>query len=175
MKIGEVAQQLGRRLARDRHWRAMQLVERRHPVLRRLDNDLVAHTVLVVQPEVCRRRAAAGQRDQQAVGDVSLGQADLLGERAVGIDHDPRRVEDLLHMDVHRAGNPSEVCGDLLRHAEIRARFRYRARDLDVDRRGQTEVEDLTDDIGGLREEFQIREPTRQLSSRRVFKYAAVG
>src|SRR4029077_5952991 len=167
-KIGQVAQQLRRRLPRDGDGSAMQLVEGVHPVLLRLDHDLVAHAVFVVEPEIGRRRSAAGQRDQQVVGDVPLRQADLLGEDTVTIDHDPRRVEDLLHVHVHRTRDAFELVGDLLGDLEILIRFRQGARDLYVDGGGQAEVEDLADDVGRLSEEFEIRKPARQLVAERL-------
>ena len=47
-----------------------------------------------------------------------------LRPRAVGVDHDPGRVEDLLHVHVHRAGHAAQLRGDLLGDLEIRVRFR---------------------------------------------------
>ncbi len=141
----------------------MQLVQRRDAGLGRLDHDLVAHAVRVIEPEVGRRRPAAGQREQHAAGDVLLGQAGLLREDAVIVDRDSWRIEDLLDVNVHRAGNASKLLGDLLGDAVVRLRFRQRARDLYVDRGGQAEVEDLAHDVRRLGEELEIREPMRQL------------
>jgi hypothetical protein len=97
------------------------------------------------------------------VGDSLLGQAGLLGEDPVTVDHDSWRGQDLLDVHVHRAGNASELLGDLLGHMVVRLRFWQRARDLNVDRRGQAEVEDLAYDVRRLREELDLREPVRQL------------
>src|SRR2546428_12249853 len=38
---------------------------------------------------------------------------------------------------------------------------------MDVDRRGQAEVEDLVHDVGGLGEDLEIRKPVRQLLAER--------
>ena len=112
-------------------------------------------------------RAAARQRDQQAVGHVALRHARLLGEGPVGVDHDPRRVEDLLDMHVHGPRHRAELGCDLLRDAEIRVGLGQRPRDLDVDRRGETEVEDLVHDVGRLGEELELREALGQLVAQR--------
>ncbi len=48
--------------------------------------------------------------------------------------------------------------------------LRERSRHLDVDGRGQAEVEYLADDVGGLGEQLYIGELARAMPSRRVFK-----
>src|SRR4029450_12814246 len=141
----------------------MQLVEGRYPILGRLDHDLVAHAIFWVEPKVGRRRPAAGQRDQQVVGDVPLRQTDLLGENPVTVDHDPRRIEDLLHAHVHRTRDASELTRDLMGALEILLGFRQRTGYLYINGSGQAEVEDLANDVSRLGEEFEIRKPARQL------------
>ena len=77
----------------------------------------------------------------------------------IHFDVDRRRVEYLLEADVDGPGNgrdaPHEVAGDLLV-------LRVAPDDLHVDRRRQSEVQDLPDDVGGLEEEHQFREPFAQ-------------
>ena len=146
----------------------MQVVHRADAVLLGLDDDRIADPVLVVQPEVGRRRAAARERDRQAVRHVLLRQADLLRDLAVGVNHDPRRVEDLLHVHVDRARHPGQLARDLVGHRVVPVVLLDRAADLDVDRRRQSEVEDLADDVGGLGEEFEIGKAPRQLIAQRL-------
>ena len=69
-----------------------------------LGDDLIAHAVLVVQPEIGRRRAADAS-DTDSCWQVLLGQTALLSQDPVGVDHDPRRAGDLLHVHVHRTGH----------------------------------------------------------------------
>ena len=78
------------------------------PVLRHLRDDRIGDAVLRVEPEIRLHLAAAGERDQQAVGDVALGQPDLAGKRAVDVDVDLRIVEHLLDA---RVGDAGHLCG----------------------------------------------------------------
>ncbi len=71
-------------------------------LLRRLDGDRVVHPVLGVDPVVRRDLTARAERDEQAVGDVALGQADLIGPGPVDVDLELGGVDDLVQVDVHR-------------------------------------------------------------------------
>ena len=95
-------------------------------------------------------------------------QADLLCKRPITIDHDPRRIEDLLHVDVRRTGDAFELVGDLLGDLEILIRFRQGAGDLDINGGRQAEVKDLAHDVGWLGEKLEIRELARQLLAQRL-------
>ena len=95
-------------------------------------------------------------------------QADLLCERAITIDHDPRRIENLLHVHVRRTGNAFELLGDLLGNLEILIGFSQRAGYLYIDGGGQAEVKDLAHDVGRLGKKLEIREPARQLLAERL-------
>ena len=92
-----------------------------------------------------------------------LGQPGLLGDDAIGIDHHPRRVHDLLDVHVDGARHGREIVGDLLRRLIILVRLADRPADLYVDRSRQPEVEDLAHDVGRLGEELQLGKPARQL------------
>ena len=89
---------------------------------------------------------AAGQSDQQAVGDVALGEADLAGKRAVDLDIDLRIVEHLLDAQVGDAGHRADALEQIGGVGVVG--FLIVADHLHVDRRRQAEIEDLRDDVG---------------------------
>ena len=72
------------------------------------------------------------------------------------------QIHQLLHVHVGRAGNLAHLICDPLRDVVIRAHIR--AHDLDVDRRGQSEIKNLRHDIGGLEEEFHAWETRREFA-----------
>jgi hypothetical protein len=73
--------------------------------LRRLDREVVVHAILRVQPEGRGDLEARAQGDQQAVGDVALGEAELIRLGAIHGQLQLGLVEKLVHVRVHRAGN----------------------------------------------------------------------
>ena len=79
-----------------------------------------------------------------------------LGLRAVDIQKQRGRGEQLLHVHVHRAGNLLDAAGDLLRDQVIGALVR--ADELDVDRGRRAEIQNLADHVGRLEKEFACRE-----------------
>ena len=83
------------------------VLERIHPVLRRLRRDRVADAGRGVQPERRRRLAAAAQRDQQVVRDVALREPGLRRARPVDVQVQLRLVERLVHAQVDDARAPA--------------------------------------------------------------------
>jgi hypothetical protein len=78
-------------------------------VLWHLRDDRIGDAVLGVQPEIRLNLATAGQRDEKAVGGVTLGQSDLAGERPVDLHVELRIVEDLLDAQVGDAGHRADA------------------------------------------------------------------
>ncbi len=81
----------------------VQRVERIHLVLRGLHGDEVVHAVGRVDPVVARRLAAGRERDQQRIRHVVGGQTHLDRLMTVHIHVELRRVDELVHVHVHRA------------------------------------------------------------------------
>src|SRR5439155_22390012 len=110
-----------------------------------------------------RRRGleAAGQRDEQAVGEVPGGEAALSRLRAVDLDVELRIVEALVDAKVDQPPYLTQLVQHLVGDSTIA--LDVRALDLDVDRRGQAEVDDLRDDVGGQEVEGHAGELRREL------------
>ena len=160
----EIAQQLRLALAGhgDRH--AVQIVHRADAVLWRLDDDRIPHAVLVVQPEILRRRAAASQRDRQAVGDVLTPSSRSAWATCRSVLTMIRGESRICCTCTSTApGTPDSSCEICCAICVVLVALLNRPADLDVDRGGQPEVEDLADDVGRLGEELQVGKPPRQL------------
>ena len=115
-------------------------------ILRHLRDDRIGDPILRIEPEIRVHLLAAGQSDQQAVGDVTLGEADLAGKRAIDLDIDLRVVEHLLDAQVGDAGHRTDALEKIGRISVVG--FLIVADHLHVDRRRQAEIEDLRDDVG---------------------------
>ena len=152
--IGE--QLIGGARAARMHGRIEQFGGGGHAVFGRLHDDGIVHAVLRIDPVIRRELHVAAQRDQQAVGDVLLGEAKLIGARAVHVEAQLGCVDDLVQVDVHRAGNVRQARGDLAGQRVVGGRVGERADHLHVDGRGQSEIEDLAHDIGRLEEEGEV-------------------
>ncbi|ARF90813.1 putative autotransporter protein [Burkholderia cenocepacia] len=154
----------GRRLRRaggaggQRHVR--ERLQRIHRVLRRLHEHRVADAVARIEPEVRRRLRAAGQRDQQVLRDVALVETGLDRLRTIDVHVDSGFVAGLLDARVDEPAHAAQ-----LREQRVRDRavlVELVADDLDVDRRGQSEVEDLADDVGRQERERHAGERLRE-------------
>src|SRR5207244_8319256 len=108
---------------------------------RGLGGEVVADAVLPVQEERRRGLEAAAQRDEQAAGEVPGGEAALSGLRAVDGDIELRIVEALMDSKVDEPPHLTQLVQHLVGDPAIA--LDVRALDLDVDRRGQAEVDDL--------------------------------
>ena len=129
-------------------------------VLRTHGDNAVLDAVLLVQIELRRNLGAAAEREQHAVGDISLGESTLRGLRAIHCDVQPRVVECLLDAQVRQSGDVAERIEKFVRDLAIA--FDVIAVDLDIDRRGKTEVQNLRDDVGGQQVEHDAGEQARQ-------------
>ena len=80
-----------------------------------------------------------------------------------------------MHVHVHGAGNARQLRLNLSRQARNwRARWE-RSDHLHVDRRGQSEVENLADDVGGLEEEVEVGKLAVQARAQLADIIASVG
>ncbi len=144
----------------------LQRAQRIDLVLRRLHHDRVGHAVVRIEVVGRRDLRAAGQIDDQAVGDVALGQPDILRAGAVDIDVEGRIVGRLLDARIGDAGNPANPAQQLVGIGEIRGQIG--AADLQVDRRRRAEIQDLADDVGRQEREGHARKGARQLLAQRL-------
>ncbi len=132
------------------------------PVLRCLRRDAVVHAVLWIHPEVRSGLRGGAERNKNAARDILLRQTQFGGHDAVDSKIELRAVGDLMQVDVHRAGDRGDPLPELL--GEFSVSLTGHADDLDIQRRGEAEVEDLTGHVGGLKEEVALGEPLRKLS-----------
>ena len=130
-------------------------------VLRRLHHDRIGHAVIRIEVVGRRHLRGAGKVDHETVGDVALGQADILRAGAVDIDVEGRIVRRLLDARIGDAGNPADLGQQIVGIGEVGADIG--AADLQVDRRRRAEVQDLADDVGRQEGEADAGEQPRQL------------
>ena len=138
--------------------RVHQVVHRVDLRQRRLHRDEVVHVVLRVEEEVRRTPATGRQRGQHVVGHVALAMPSFGGAQPVHV-HLQRRDSPAPAPDA-RSATPGIICiaAQQLLRQHHRTRSKFDVLDLDVDRRGQAEIQHLADDVGGLEIERRCRE-----------------
>ena len=94
------------------------------------------------------------------VGDLRLGQTELERSGAVDIDKKLERVDDLMQVDIRGTLDLAEPGFELA--CDRKVVRRVMAGDLDVDRRRQTEIQHLGDDISRLEVEDRVRKGRAQ-------------
>ena len=134
--------------------------------MRRLHHDRIGHAIIRIEIIGRGDLRAARQIDNEAVGDVALGQPDILGAGAVDVDIEGRIVGRLLDPCIRDAGYPANPAQQLIGIAEIRRHIG--AADLQVDRRRRTEIEDLADDVGRQERKRQAGKGAWQLFAERL-------
>ena len=144
----------------------LQRAQRIDLVLRRLHHDRIGHAIVRIEIVGRRDLRAARQVDDQAVGDIALGQADILRAGAVDIDIEGRIVGRLLDARIGDAGDPANPAQQLIGVGEIRVHVG--AADLQVDRRRRAEIQDLADDVGRQERERHAGKGARQLLAQRL-------
>ena len=154
------------------HRHVAQVIERGHPVLRGLRHQRVLQAVFRIQPEGGRDLAAAGQGQQQVVGHIALGDAQLLGAAAIRVHAHFRQIVRLLDAGIDEARDMPQRFQQLIGHVAV---LRARADDLDVDGRRDAEVQDLADDVGRQEREGGCPGTRRGRSRRRMRTYFEVG
>ncbi len=123
---------------------------------RRLDRDRVVHVVPWIEPEARRLEEARAERREHARRDGALGDAHLERLRAVDLHAERRVVEELRDADVARPGNLRHPRAQALRDRIVL--LEVEAGDLHVDRRGEAEIQNLSDDVRRLRVDVHLRE-----------------
>jgi len=119
-----------------------------------LHRHLIIDAILEIQPEVRRRQPARTQRGEQRIRHVLLREPDLAGARAINIDAQLGAVHPLLQMDVGRSADLRHPGLDLLGQGKV---FGAGSGDLDIDGRGQAEVQNLAHDIRSRKRELHVR------------------
>src|SRR4029077_1134361 len=115
-------------------------------VLRLLHDDRVLHPVLRVQPEGGRYLATAREHDQQAVGDVALGKAEILRLCPIHVDVEAGIARRLLNARIGDAGYQTNTAQQRGRVTEVCGQIRSAHLQIDWGRRA--EIQDLADDVG---------------------------
>ena len=138
----------------------LEVAERVDAVLRGLDRNGVGNAVGGAQPVGRGRLGAARKGGLQAGRGVVLGEAHDAGEFAVEVDPEGGVPEGFLDARIGDSGNMANLGQEL--HCEGAAGLEIGACDLDVDRRGRAEVEDLAHHIGGKEGEGRARERPRE-------------
>ncbi len=144
----------------------MQILTGLDIVLGRLRNQIVGNAIPGIEVEHRVDLDAAAERDQHAVGDVVLGKSGLRGLGAVDIDVEFRIVGLLLDAQIGNATDMSEFGKHLVGDAVIS--HRCRAIDLNVDRRRQTKVQRLGDDVSRQEIERNPGKFARELLTQRA-------
>ena len=113
-----------------------------------------------IQPVGGRNLEAAAEGDECALGDIQRAHSHLGDKIAIDVHVERGQSEHLLDMHIGSAGDMAQFVGDLL--ADYVVRLQIRTHYLNINRRGQSEVENLGDDVGWLEEEFHTGEAARQ-------------
>src|SRR5215471_3564949 len=117
-------------------------------MLRRLDRDRVVDPSFWVGPEVGRDLKTRAERNEHTVGDVALSKTELLRTRAIDFQLQFGRIRDLVQTNVDGAGNLSQAALDFACDPVV---LRGISGDLDINRRRQTKIQNLADDVSGLK------------------------
>src|SRR5438445_8671117 len=96
------------------------------------------------------------QRNKQITSNVTLGEPDLAGLRAIHVHMELGLIERLLNAQIDSAGHVTELLQQSV--GELAGRFEVGSHDLDVDRRGQAEVQNLADNVGRKKRKRHTRE-----------------
>jgi len=139
--------------------------------LRSLRYHRIGNAVLRIEPEGRIGLDRAGQSDLQRGRDVLFADAQLARLDAVDVHLDGRRVGRLLDARVRHAGHLRNPLQELRRQDAVAVEII--ADHLHVDWRGQAEVEDLRDDVGGQKGESRVRKEFRQLFPQTPHQFCA--
>ena len=134
--------------------------------LRRLDRDRIGDPGLRIEPIGRRGLRAAGERGLHRRRRILLAQTDQAGQRAVDIDVQGRLLEGLLDPRIGDAGDLLDPRQQLV--GVFPVRLQVVADDLQVDRRGHAEIQDLADHVGRQEGEGGAGKLARQLLAHRL-------
>ena len=166
---GNTAQNGGGRVGGRRDGRPLQGVEGVDAVLRSLDLERITDAIEGVQPFVDGDLSVPAERNERAVGHIALQQTGVIRLRAVHIHLNCGRVHLLVDEYIHGAGNRRHLIADLAGQRVILRRVH--AHNLDVDRHGQSEIQDLRGDVGGLKVEGLLGERAAQPVAQEPFVF----
>src|SRR5208283_845572 len=104
--------------------------------------------------------------NQQIIGNVALGEADLLRLGPIHIDMQIGLIERLLNVQIDSPGNLPDPLQQLV--GECPVGIHAVARNLNVNGSGQTEVQNLTDNVGRQEREGYAGELLRKFQTQIV-------
>jgi len=131
--------------------RFLQRVKRVHFAHRALHDNLIIDAVDRVQPLVWIGLSGTGERDEHVTGDITLGEAELLGTIAIDVHLDRRVLDLLMDMGVHNTGNGDNLAEQMLGDSVVV--FWITTDDLEVDGSGQAKIQNLVGHVSGREEE----------------------
>jgi hypothetical protein len=114
--------------------------------LRRLGHYGIADAVFGVEPEVRRGLRATGKRDEQILRHIARLESRLHRLGAIDLKIDRRCITRLVNLQVDEARHAAQPLQQVLRDPAIGGEII--AGHLNVNRRGQAEIQDLADDVG---------------------------
>ncbi len=127
-----------------------------------LHDQRIAHARRELDPEIWNGLAAVDGGDEHVPDDIVLVNGEVLRERTIDLDAEGWRMGRLEHVRVYDAGNLADVAGDFFGERIIL--IRVRAGNPYIDRRGQTEIQHLAGNVGGLEKECQLGKTPRQFA-----------
>ena len=143
-KVGEELAAVASRLVRG-DWQGLEIGERIHAVFRRAHVHEVLDADAAIEPVAGLDLRAAAQAEEDRTRDVALAQAHLRGFRAIDVKGEAVQVPRLLHAHIHGAPHVSHLLREHSGHAAVFVQVA--SDDLNVERRGQSEVDRLRDDV----------------------------
>src|SRR5262249_12506785 len=114
------------------------------------------HAVPWIQPEIWSRLKTRRERDKDVLRNIACLHAYKLCPCPVNVHEQRRRVERLLDVNIHGAGNVTNFVRQLQADGIIRGLVC--APDLNIDRCRRAEIKNLGDDIGRLKEKLDAGE-----------------
>src|ERR1700685_325681 len=131
-----------------------------HQMIRRLYDHAVIDAVYRIEPEIRLKQSGAVKLCKQTRRDLLFGYANLERLRAIDVTLECGIVERLGDSEIDEARNAAHLVlqsrGDGIVGGQVVAG------DLHVDGSRQTEIQHLTDDVGGLKVALNLRKVDRQ-------------
>src|SRR3954447_10591179 len=118
--------------------RSLQCLEGVDSILRALNNHLVVHSVLRVEPLVRCGLATPGERDQHAVRDITLLKPNPLSFVSVNVHLDRGIRDPLVDVNIHSTGNSLDLAQKVF--CDLKVLYWVSANHLKIDGSGETEV-----------------------------------
>ena len=119
--------------------------QRSHPILRHPDVQEILDANTRIEPVSRLDLGAAAQIEQNRIGDVLLGKAELGSLRPVNGELESRQIRRLLHPHVHGSAHMADFVGN--RGGDLLVAGQVTAQHLNVERRRQPKIDGLADDV----------------------------